>query len=127
VCGSNLCYVAIMWREKLRRISAVVLALTLALGLVVHGIGNSDLGMKSAMAAAASDMPMSGDCNGCGDDHSSMPTACAAFCGSVAVLPVTAVIVDVVAIDTLYPPAAEDATGHVGPPDPYPPRPVSMS
>jgi len=121
-----------MVRERIRRISAVVLALALATGLAAHGIGGSDMGFKSGMAAAASDMPasdmpMSGKCDGCGDDQNGMAAACAAFCSSVVVLPIAAILQQLSAIDILRPSAGQDATGHVGPPDPYPPRPISMS
>jgi hypothetical protein len=117
-----------MFRERIRRISALVLALALAAGLATHGIGGSDVGFKSAVAAAASDVPMSGKSDGCGDDHQNgMAAACAAFCSSVVALPVAAVLQHLNAIDILRPSAGQDATGQVGPPDPYPPRPISMS
>jgi hypothetical protein len=116
-----------MLRVKIRGILSLVLAVALATGLVAHGIGNTDAGMKPSVIALAGDMPMSGDCNGCGGDHKSMPTACSAFCGTVVTLPATATLLDMIAIDILRPSAGQDATGYIGPPDPYPPRPIGMS
>jgi hypothetical protein len=117
-----------MWREKIRRLTAVILALALAAGLVTHNGGNRDFVVKPATAAAAADMPMNGNCDGCGgDDEKGMQTACAAYCGVVFALPATAGLLDVIVIDVLSPSAGQDATGYIGPPDPYPPRPIDMS
>ena len=116
-----------MWSEKIRRMSAVLLALALAVGLMTHGFGNPDMGLKATMAAATSDMPMSGNCDGCGDNSTDMAAACAAFCNSVVALPVATVVVDVVLIGILRPSVGLVATGHITPPDPYPPRPADLS
>src|SRR6266704_2378373 len=116
--GPDFRYLRTMLRERIRRIATVVLTLALTLGLVTHSVGRPDFTMKSAMAAAASDMPLSGSCDGCGaDDQRGMPAACAAYCGGVVALPVTAILLDVIAVDILRPAAGRDATGHVAPPD----------
>jgi len=116
-----------MLREKIRRISALVLALALAVGLVAHGMRSPDVSLKLVMAAAAGDMPMSGKCDGCGDDQKGMTAACAAYCSSMVALPVATVLLDVIAIDVLHPSAGPPATGHDAPPEPYPPRPADLS
>ena len=116
-----------MLREKIRRISVLVLALALVVGLGAHGMAGPDMGLKSDMAAAASDMPMSGKCDGCGGDQKSMPAACAAYCNSVVAQPLVAVVFDVIAIDILCPSVGPAAIGHAAPPDPYPPRPIDLS
>jgi hypothetical protein len=116
-----------MLRTKIRRITTLVLAMAVAMGLVAHGISISDIGAKPAMISAASDMPMSADCNGCGGDQPAIAAGCAAFCGGIVGLPTTVVVLDMIPIDILRPSAGQHATGHVGPPDPYPPRPIGMS
>jgi len=124
-----------MWSAKIGRMAAVLLALTLAVGLVVHGVANPGTGLKSEMAAAAGKMPMpgtgkmpmSGKCDGCGDSSNDMTAACAAFCNSAVEAPVATGVIDVVLIGVLRPSAEPAATGHVTPPEPYPPRPTGLS
>ena len=121
--------------REIRRISAVALAAALAVGLAAHGMGSSDMSFEPAMTAAANDMsandmpanmPMSGKRDGCGDDQNGMAAACAAFCSSVVALQMPTILQQLTAVDVLRPSAGQDATGHVGPPDPYPPRPTSI-
>ncbi len=112
--------------EKVRRISAVFLALALAVGLVAHGVRASDIGVKMA-AAAATDMPMPGKCDGCGDDQKAMAAACSAYCGTVIALPFTGTAFDAVPAEILRAFAGPTPTSHTVPPDPYPPRPAVLS
>lgn len=127
------CYSADMSFEKFRRISAVLMALVLAIGLATHGLGGPDMIVKSAIAAASdvpmsSDMPMQGKCNGCaGDEKGFAPAACSAFCCAVIALPVVAVVLDAIPAETLSPMAGADAIGRTNPPDPYPPRATILS
>jgi len=116
-----------MWSAKIRRISAVLLALAFAVGAVTHGVANPQTMLKGAMAAAASNMSMSGDCDGCGDNSKDMAAACAVFCSSAVVSPAATVVVGVVLVGILRPPVVPVAIGHITPPDPYPPRPASLS
>jgi hypothetical protein len=127
------CYSASMSFEKIRRISAVLMALVLAVGLATHGVSGPDMIVKSNLTAASdmpmpSDMPMQGKCNGCvGDEKGVAPAACAAFCGAVISAPLVAVVLYAVPVETLKPTAALGATGHADPPDPYPPKPTVLS
>jgi hypothetical protein len=127
------CYCNQMLPEKTRRISALLAALVLAVGLVTHGFAGPDIVVQSA-ATAAIDMPMSGDmpmpgkCDGCaGDEKGVAPAACSAFCGAVIAAPSVMAIFDAVPIETLAPSAGAIFTGHTDPPDPYPPRPTILS
>jgi hypothetical protein len=119
--------------EKTRRISALLSALVLAVGLVAHGFTGPDMVVKSAVTAAtdmpmSSDMPMSGKCDGCaGDEKGVAPAACSAFCGAVIAAPAAIAVFDAVPIDILRPSAGPVETGHSNPPDPYPPRPTILS
>lgn len=117
--------------EKFRRLFVLLLALTLAAGLVTHSAHADYLGVKTAAMASnamTTDMPMPGKCDGCaGNENTLMPMACAAFCSSVAMMPVMTVAVTAVPVGTLLPPAGIVATGHISPPDPYPPRPIVLS
>src|ERR1051325_2109771 len=117
--GTTLCYFGPMLRDRFRRALAPVLALSLALGVMLHNIGSPALGMNPAMVTAGSDMPMPGNCDGCGDDQARMLAACAVHCGVVLALPATIALLDFVAVDILSPAAGRQATGYVGPPDPY--------
>jgi hypothetical protein len=118
---------------KIRRISALLVALVLAVGLVTHGFAGPDMVVKSAVTAAvdmpmSADMPMSGKCDGCaGDEKGVAPAACSAFCSAVIAVPSVAAVFDAVPIDTLVPSAGAVVTGHSDPPDPYPPRPIILS
>jgi hypothetical protein len=122
-----------MWSHKIRQISALLTALVLAAGLVVHGFAGPEMGFKSAIATASdmpmsSDMPTSGKCDGCaGDEKGVAPAACSAFCSAVIALPSMAVVFDTASIDTLVPVAELIVTGRADPPDPYPPRPTILS
>jgi hypothetical protein len=122
-----------MWSHKIRPISALLTALVLTAGLVVHGFAGPDMVVESAMSAAndmpmSSDMPMSGKCDGCaGDEKGVAPVACSTFCSAVIAMPSVAAVVDAVPIDTLGPSAGAVVTGHADPPDPYPPRPTILS
>jgi len=116
-----------MWRAKIRRISVVLLALAFAVGAITHGVANPHTMLKATMAAAASNMSMSGNCDRCGDNSKDMAAACAVFCNSAVASPAATVVVSVVLIDILRPSVAPVAIGHITPPDPYPPRPASLS
>ncbi len=111
-----------MLAEKIRRILALVLSVALAVGLVTHGVGRPDIGIKSAIAAAID------NCDGFGDCQKGMASpACDAFCGATVVLPVVALVVELVAVGRLGPSDDQAARGHAPPPDPYPPRPTILS
>jgi len=137
--ASANCYSAGMSFEKIRRISAVLMALVLAVSLATHGVGGPDMFVKSNMTAASdmpmssdtpmsSDMPIQGKCDGCaGEEKGVAPAACSAFCGAVISVPLVAVVLYAVPVETLKPTAALGATGHADPPDPYPPRPTVLS
>lgn len=109
-------------------------AWVLAVGLVAHGVGGSDLIVKSDMTAASympssGDMPMSGKCNGCaGDEKGIAPAAaCSAFCGAVITVPAVALVRYAVPAEALSPGVEPNAIGHADPPEPYPPRSTVLS
>jgi hypothetical protein len=84
--------------ERFRRVIAVMLALTFAVGLVPSGVRAADAGVKMAMVAAT-DMPTSGKCdgccNGCGDDQQAMISgACSAYCNDFVALPALNIGID---------------------------------
>jgi hypothetical protein len=107
--------------------SVILLALAFAVGAVTHGVANPHSMLKATMAAAVSSMSMSGDCDRCGDNSKDMAAACAVFCNSAVASLAATVVVGVVLIGILRPSVAPVAIGHITPPDPYPPRPVSLS
>jgi hypothetical protein len=115
-----VCYSVFMVRQSVRRISVLLLALALAFGLATHRTGGHGELLKSSMATAG-DVSMPGKCHPCANDQSDMTAACSAFCiGVVAALAMAAVL-GVSSFDVLRPSTDQDATGYVGPPDPYPP------
>jgi hypothetical protein len=124
-----------MFVENIRRISAVLMALVLAIGLATHGFGAPDMMVKSNMIAASdmpisSDMPMQGKgkCNGCaGDEKGVAPAGCSAFCGAVVISPSVMAVLNAVPAETLSPIAEAGMSGNAYPPDPYPPRPTILS
>ena len=123
-------YCAAMSFGKIRRISAALMAIVLAVGLSTHGLSGPHVIIKSDMGVA-NDMPMSGDmpgkCDGCAGDEKGLAQAvCSAFCGTVMPSPVTAVL-SVVPAEILTPAGERIAVGRAEPPDPYPPRPIVLS
>jgi hypothetical protein len=113
--------------EKLRRIMTVVLAVTFVVGLMPQGVRAADTDVKMIMMAA-SDMPMSGKCDGCGDDQKAMTSAaCSAFCGSFVALPSIEPVFEPTSAEPLRAFAGPPAAGRTIPPDPYPPRPAVLS
>ena len=123
-------YCASMSFGKIRRISAALMAIVLAIGLSTHGLGGPNMITTSAMALA-SDMPMSGDmpgkCAGCaGDEMGLAPAVCSACCGTVIAFRAVVVFFAVPA-EILTPTCERIAVGRAEPPDPYPPRPIVLS
>lgn len=111
--------------EKVRRLIGLFLALTLSLTGVVQGVQASDMAVKMS-AASIGDMPTPDGCSGCNGDDG-MPMACSAVCGTSvpAILPTSPVVAP---RSPLSLPVALVASvvEHHGPPDPYPPRPISV-
>jgi len=113
--------------KKTRRIVAIFLALTLAVGLTAHGARVAAMDVEMATAATG-DMPMSGKCDECGDSKNSMSlVTCAAYCGGMVTLP----SLIMTAIDSLpaimpYPESSSIRLGLLRPPDPYPPKSVVL-
>jgi hypothetical protein len=118
--------------KRIRRIPAALMAVVLAVGLATHGlalgaVAQSDVTAATNMAMPA-DMPMQGKCDGCaGDEKGVAPAACFAFCCAVNPTPLLGVVPNTTAAETLAPAAGKIIMGRVDPPDPYPPRPISMS
>jgi hypothetical protein len=123
-----------MSAKMMRRPLAVLLALALSLGLVTHSVPGGASAAKAADMTTgmsmdtSTDMPMTGDCSGCaGDEKGLMPTACFVFCGSIVGSSVLPARLDAVPLATLLPRDAVIGTGYIGPPDPYPPKPIVLS
>jgi hypothetical protein len=113
--------------EKVRRIVTVLLALTLAAGLVTQGARAADIGAKMAVTAAM-DMPMSGKCDGCRDDQKGMAAAaCSLHCSNIAALPLLETVPDPVPAEIVGSISGPTPPGHAAPPDPYPPKPAVLS
>jgi hypothetical protein len=120
-----------MLPKRIRRLLAWPLALVLAVGLVVHPLYAGDTGAKAGTGAMdmsmtmdmSADMPMPNKCDGCaGDEKATVPGACAAFCAGMVAVPLAPVVIDPVAIATLWSVAEAAVNGHTTPPDPYPPK-----
>jgi hypothetical protein len=111
---------------RIRRISALLLALTLAVGLVTHAVRAAGMDAKMAVAAASDMVP--GKCDGCGSGDDNMSSAaCSAHCSGVMVTQVPAMLVDVPVVDVRGVSAVPAIKGHGDPPEPYPPRPAVLS
>ncbi len=112
---------------KIRRIMALLLALTFIVGLVPHGSRGADADAKMVMAATG-DMPMSGKCDGCGDDQKAMTSAaCSAYCSGFVALPLIETVFEPPSAEAVGDFAGPTPAGHTIPPDPYPPRPAVLS
>src|SRR5713226_8337956 len=111
-----------MWSGIARRLLVVTLSMALAIGLSAHAARATHMGLMAA-DAMATHMPMSGKCDGCGDDQKAT-AACAAYCTSVVALPATSFVLELVPAEAFGPIAAPSEAGHTVSPDPYPPRPA---
>jgi hypothetical protein len=122
-----------MLSRRIRRISTLLAALVLAVGLAAHGFAGPQTVVKSAVTATtdmpmSGDMPMPGKCNGCaGDEQGTAPAACSAFCSAMIAVPSAAAVFAAIAIGTLGPSATPIVTGRADPPDPHPPRATILS
>jgi hypothetical protein len=81
---------------------------------------------------AATDMPISGKCdgccNGCGDDQQAMTSGvCAAYCNDFVALPALNIAVQTAPTEVAWHAAGLGRGGHTIPPDPYPPKPAVLS
>lgn len=116
-----------MMSECVRRITVLLLTLALTAGLMSHGFRAAEMGVKMAVAAA-SDMQISGRCDGCSDGHDGMQAGtCSPYCGTVSALPSVPAVYDVLPIDAAQHLPVLIGTGWGGPPDPYPPRLIGLS
>ena len=123
--GLANCYFVAMVRNRIRRLCAVFLALTLVVGVWTHGVHASDMGVKMA-AAAASDMPMPGKCD-CGGNDKMSVASCSSQCTGIPAIQAPSLALDIILVGSYADVAAPPATGHTRPPDPYPPRPAVLS
>jgi hypothetical protein len=113
--------------EMLRRVLTVLLALTFVASLAPHGARAAEAGVQMAMVADG-DMPMSGTCDGCGDDQRAMASAaCSAFCASFVALPSIEAMFAFPSVEAYEGFARPRLAGHTIPPEPYPPRPAVLS
>jgi hypothetical protein len=113
--------------EKIRRVMTLLLALAFIVGLVPHGLHAAEADVTMVMAAAT-DMPMSGKCDGCGDDQKAMTSAaCSAHCGTFAALPFVGTLFEPSSIEKVRDFAGTTPAGQTIPPDPYPPRSAFLS
>ncbi len=109
-----------MCRRRLKALCGLLLALSLGLGLTLHG---AQAGETAVAADAELGAPVS--CVGCADAHDRGDMACAAMCmiAGAAVLPTDFLVAPVQRVarpDGAYSTLAAVPT----PPDPFPPRPT---
>jgi len=121
-----------MWRESARRLVVIVLSVALATALVARSVQAGSMEIAAAATTAmepmAMDMPMHGMCDGCaGHEKSTASVACSAYCGATIASPYLVLTYSPIAAEAMAPRIALAATGLAMPPDPYPPRPASMS
>ncbi len=109
-----------MYRRRLKALCALLLALSLGLGLALHG---AQAGEMAVAGLADIDAPV--PCAGSADSHDMDETACAAMCmiGGAAVLPTDFPVAPVQRV--ARPDGACSTLAAVPtPPDPFPPRPT---
>lgn len=115
-----------MWRETARRILVLIVVVALAAAFQLRSV--QGFSAEAQMTAMNVDMPMHGKCNGCaGNEKTMTPSACSANCITVAALPFLVVAYQAVFSEVILPTSGPIATGHITPPDPYPPRLTRMS
>jgi hypothetical protein len=116
--------------EIARRLLVIALSVALSAGLVLRSaqaIAMDTMAPPAAAAAATPDaMPMPGKCDGCPGQEKAM-AACSAFCANVSALLPAVIELVPIAVETVGPRVEASASGHVFPPDPYPPKPSILS
>lgn len=115
-----------MWRRFARRLFVFLLSVALAAGVMTRVV-QADTA-DTTMAAMTANMPMHGKCDGCaGSEKATMSMACGVYCSGMVALTSPSVSLDLVVAGVVAAPAEPAVTGHVFPPDPYPPRSTSMN
>jgi hypothetical protein len=113
--------------DTVRRIAAILLTLALALGPGMGGVLASPAGGK-AVVTMSSDMHSSGKCDDCGGSKAGMPVAtCSISCIGIMGLSKSPAVASraLPAVHGFV--TTSNMTGRNVPPDPYPPRPTSLS
>lgn len=120
-------YVAAMLFDLVRRLSATLLILSLAVGPAVNSVHASSMGAKMAVTAA-SDTQSPGKCDGCaGGKNGVAPVLCSVYCAGVTAAPLDVARIDFLPVEIFGRLATRQLAGLQVPPDPYPPRPTVLS
>ena len=116
-----------MASERFRRLTVLLLAVALAAGLVAYGVRATEMGAHMAVATA-SEMPMSGQCDGCsgGGEGCTLGT-CSVCCGNFTGLPVIIIVFYMLPLDAGGHAVTPIGPGWRPPPDPYPPKSAVLS
>jgi hypothetical protein len=114
--------------DMVRRISAILLTLSLAFGPGALSVHASSMGAKmAAVASSATHSPSK--CDDCGAAKAGMSGGtCAVNCsGLTAFFSADEALFDWLPVNTRKPYGARHGNGHTAPPEPYPPRPTILS
>lgn len=113
-----------MLPDLVRRLSVMLLTLSLALGPAVTNVHASSMSAKMAVTAL-SDAPSSGMCDDCAGNKSGVPMAsCSINCTGVTAVSSEVVVFEYLPVETYGYVATRGIAGQNVPPDPYPPRPT---
>lgn len=115
-----------LMRPLLRHVGSLLLALTLVLGSILHGMQATAMDVGMTVAASAQ---MSGgdDCDRCSADTGMSASECHAVCSlQVAILPVP-LSADAAPAETTHSVVPIARIGQTVSPDPFPPKPAIMT
>ncbi len=113
--------------DVVRRLSAILLTLSLVLGPGVNSVHASSMGAKMAVGAW-SDTRSPGKCDDCGGNKAGMAVGtCSVNCSGVTAVPPGMAVADRLTAETHGNVATPGMAGHHIAPDPYPPRPAVLS
>lgn len=114
--------------ERFRHLIVLLLALTLVVAGAAQSVQATDMAVRMSATASTGDMPMAGGCSGCSGDEDGLPMACFAVCGNMmtAIVPTAPFVASAVLVSQTGT-SLTPIVGHRGPPDPYPPKPTSLS
>jgi len=116
-----------------RSLSLLLLAVALMLPAVARTSAHAEALLAAPAAFVESATPnqakrMAMICHRCfGKACGASAVACGAYCGAASALVPPAVVLASVTRLAAEPPAFTAARDHIGPPDPYPPRPIAIS
>lgn len=104
------------------RLCVLLVPLLLAASVAMHPVHATDVGVGPTVVAAHG-VPPEGDCGGDGSGNVLSPISCSAVnCNTATTIQDASASIEMLLVERGVSITASAMTGHIDPPDPYPPR-----